>query len=60
MAEHTNPQTGRREYPAASVAAAERHTHLEDLLHTIRLAEARWRRDDRIDLATRLRPRDVS
>jgi hypothetical protein len=29
-------------------------TQLEDLLQTVRLAEANWRLDDRIDLAVRL------
>jgi len=53
MAEHT-PRNGRPEYSPASIAAAELHTHFEDLLNTIRQAEALWRRDDRMDLAMRL------
>ena len=57
MAQHPDLQTRRPEYPAESVAAAERQTCFEDLLLAIRHAEARWRRDDRIDLAVRQLPR---
>jgi hypothetical protein len=43
-----------RENEAISEQAADLWTQLEDLLRTVRLAEANWQLDDRIDLAVRL------
>lgn len=40
-----------------SDAAPDLETQLEDLLHAVWLAEANWRVDDRIDLATATRRR---
>jgi hypothetical protein len=43
-----------RENEAISEQTADLWTQLEDLLRTVRLAEANWQLDDRIDLAVRL------
>jgi hypothetical protein len=43
-----------REDEATSEQTTDLWTQLEDLLQTVRLAEANWRLDDRIDLAVRL------
>jgi hypothetical protein len=40
-----------RENEATSEQTTDLWTQLEDLLQTVRLAEANWRLDDRIDLA---------
>jgi hypothetical protein len=46
--------TVRRANEAISEQTADLWTQLEDLLGTVRLAEANWQLDDRIDLAVRL------
>jgi hypothetical protein len=43
-----------RENEDTSEQTTDLWTQLEDLLRTVRLAEANWRLDDRIDLAVRL------
>jgi hypothetical protein len=43
-----------RENEATSEQTTDLWTQLEDLLQTVRLAEANWRLDDRIDLAVRV------
>jgi hypothetical protein len=43
-----------REDEATSEQTTDLWTQLEDLLQAVRLAEANWRLDDRIDLAVRL------
>ncbi|HEY4867107.1 MAG TPA: hypothetical protein VIK45_16525 [Candidatus Dormibacteraeota bacterium] len=43
-----------REDEATSEETTDLWTQLEDLLQAVRLAEANWRLDDRIDLAVRL------
>jgi hypothetical protein len=39
---------------AQNEEATDLWTQLEDILHTVRLAEADWRLNDRIDLAVRV------
>jgi hypothetical protein len=43
-----------REDEATSEQPTDLGTQLEDLLQAVRLAEANWQLDDRIDLAVRL------
>jgi hypothetical protein len=43
-----------REDKTTSEQPTDLWTQLEDLLQTVRAAEANWRLDDRIDLAVRL------